>query len=109
MCRVCRYAEFSTAASAAERIPPHFEQVCVAPRFAFLLSMPERDLKKRTKAFGVAIVCFVRTLPYDIGTHHIVDQLLRAAARVGANYRASCRAKSNADFISKMAWVEEEA
>ena len=71
--------------------------------------MPERDLKKRTKAFGVAVVRLVRTLPYDIGTRHIADQLLRAATRVGANYRASCRAKSNADFISKMAWVEEEA
>ena len=79
------------------------------PRLAFLLSMPERDLKKRTKAFGVAIVRLVRTLPYDVGTHHIADQLLRAATRVGANYRASCRAKSTADFISKMAWVEEEA
>jgi four helix bundle protein len=28
---------------------------------------------------------------------------------VGANYRASCRAKSQADFIAKMGIVEEEA
>ncbi|HEX9919148.1 MAG TPA: four helix bundle protein, partial [Pyrinomonadaceae bacterium] len=28
---------------------------------------------------------------------------------VGANYRASCRAKSPADFIAKMGIVEEEA
>jgi four helix bundle protein len=28
---------------------------------------------------------------------------------VGANYRAACRAKSKADFISKMGTVEEEA
>jgi len=28
---------------------------------------------------------------------------------VGANYRASCRAKSKADFIAKMGIVEEEA
>lgn len=27
----------------------------------------------------------------------------------GANYRAACRAKSRADFISKMGTVEEEA
>ena len=71
--------------------------------------MPERDLKRRTKAFGVAIVRFVRTLPFDAGTHHVAGQLVRAATAVGSNYRASCRAKSNADFISKMAWVEEEA
>jgi len=28
---------------------------------------------------------------------------------VAANYRAACRAKSTADFISKLAIVEEEA
>ena len=36
-------------------------------------------------------------------------QLLRSATSVGANYRAACRAKSTADFISKMGTVEEEA
>ncbi len=35
-------------------------------------------------------------------------QLLRSATSVGANYRAACRAKSKADFISKMSTVEEE-
>lgn len=39
----------------------------------------------------------------------IGKQLLRSATSVGANYRAACRAKSNADFISKMGTVEEEA
>ena len=36
-------------------------------------------------------------------------QLLRCGTSVGANYRASCRAKSTADFIAKMGIVEEEA
>ncbi len=35
-------------------------------------------------------------------------QLLRSGTSVGANYRAACRAKSTADFISKMGTVEEE-
>ncbi len=35
-------------------------------------------------------------------------QLLRSATSVGANYRSACRAKSRADFISKMTIVEEE-
>jgi four helix bundle protein len=39
----------------------------------------------------------------------IRDQLLRAGTSVGANYRAAKRAKSNADFISEMGTVEEEA
>lgn len=36
-------------------------------------------------------------------------QLLRCGTSVGANYRSACRAKSPADFIAKMAIVEEEA
>jgi four helix bundle protein len=38
-----------------------------------------------------------------------LDSLLRAGTSVGANYRAACRSKSAADFISKMGTVEEEA
>ena len=34
---------------------------------------------------------------------------MRCGPSVGANYRASCRAKSRPDFISKMGTVEEEA
>ena len=38
----------------------------------------------------------------------IGGQLLRSGTSVGANYRAACRARSTADFISKMGIVEEE-
>ena len=36
------------------------------------------------------------------------NQWLRCSTSVGANYRAACRAKSKADFISKLGIVEEE-
>jgi four helix bundle protein len=36
-------------------------------------------------------------------------QLLRSGTSVGANYRSACRARSTADFISKIGVVEEEA
>ena len=35
--------------------------------------------------------------------------MLRSGTSVGANYRAVCRAKSKADFISKFGTVLEEA
>ena len=38
-----------------------------------------------------------------------VNQLIRSSSSVGANYRASQRAKSTADFINKLKIVEEEA
>lgn len=39
----------------------------------------------------------------------LAKQLVRCGTSVGANYRASCRAKSMADFVAKMKIVEEEA
>ena len=78
-----------------------------------VLASPQRmtpdELKHRTKTFAVEIVKFARKLPNDIATVHIARQLLRSGTSVGSNYRASCRAKSPADFVSKMTTVEEEA
>ena len=39
----------------------------------------------------------------------IANQLVRSRMSVEANYRAACRAKSRADFISKLGTVEEES
>ncbi len=37
-----------------------------------------------------------------------MNQLIRCSSSVGANFRASQRAKSTADFINKLKIVEEE-
>ena len=37
------------------------------------------------------------------------EQLLRSSTSVGANYRAACRARSRAEFASKLGIVLEEA
>ena len=77
-------------------------------RFAPALGMTPDELKHRTKTFSIEVVKFARTLPHDIATEHVARQLARCGTALGANYRASCRAKSGADFISKMTTVEEE-
>ncbi len=66
------------------------------------------DLKDRTKRFALRIVKLVETLPKTQTARVIGGQLLRCGTSVAANYRASCRAWSNADFIAKMGIVEEE-
>lgn len=66
-------------------------------------------MKKRTKAYALAIIRLVQTLPNTTTARVIGNQLLKCGTSVGANYRASCRAKSPADFIAKMGIVEEEA
>ena len=67
------------------------------------------DLKERTKRFALRVIRMVEALPKGKTSEVIGRQLLRSGTSVGANYRASCRAKSPADFISKMGTVEEEA
>jgi len=71
--------------------------------------MNKEDLQRRTKRFGVDVIALIRSLPSDAAAAHIGHQLIRSGTAVGANYRASCRAKSKADFVSKMGTVEEEA
>ncbi len=66
------------------------------------------DIKKRTKDFALRVIQMVESLPKGKTGDVIGRQLLRSGTSVGANYRAACRAKSPADFISKMGTVEEE-
>jgi four helix bundle protein len=67
------------------------------------------DLKQRTKAFSLRIIKLVESLPTSKTAEVIGKQVLRSGTSVGANYRATCRARSQADFISKITIVEEEA
>jgi four helix bundle protein len=67
------------------------------------------DLKDRTKAFALRIINLVETLPNTRVADVIGRQLLRSGTSVGANYRAARRSRSDAEFISKLGIVEEEA
>src|SRR5262245_5475634 len=71
--------------------------------------MNEQVMKDRTKAFAIRVVRLVESLPRTRAADVIGRQVLRSATSVGANYRAARRAKSTADFISKLGTVEEES
>jgi len=71
--------------------------------------MTQNELKKRTKEFALRAIKLAWRFPDTYLGRHISGQLIRSGTSVAANYRAACRAKSNADFISKMGIVEEEA
>lgn len=62
----------------------------------------------RTKAYSLRIIKLVETLPKEEVARTLGHQLLRAGCSVSANDRAAHRAKSRADFIAKLAIVEEE-
>jgi four helix bundle protein len=68
-----------------------------------------KQLQDRTKNFDVRIIKAFARLPKDKALRIIGRQFLRSGTSVAANFRAACRARSSADFISKMSVVAEEA
>ena len=71
--------------------------------------MNETDLVHRTKNFAKEIIVLCRSLPNNREGRLIGDQLFRSGTSVAANYRAACRGRSKAEFVSKLAIVVEEA
>ena len=70
--------------------------------------MNKDELKNRTKKFALQIIKLVDELPNTIAGRAIGNQIIRSGTSVASNYRSACRARSNADFISKITIVEEE-
>lgn len=66
------------------------------------------NLKERTKLFALKIIKMAEKMPRNTTSYILTKQIIRSATSTGANYRAACRARSRADFISKMGIVEEE-
>jgi four helix bundle protein len=69
----------------------------------------EAEMKRRTKQFALRIINLIEAIPNTVPGRIIANQLGRAGTSVGANYRAACRARSRAEFLSKLGNVEEEA
>ena len=66
-------------------------------------------LKQRTKEFSLRIIRLFQSLPKTDEARIVGKQLLRSSTSVAANYRAACRARSDAEFFSKISIVVEEA
>ena len=67
------------------------------------------ELRVRTKNFAVRIVRLYNSLSYRGAAQVLGKQLLRCRTSVAANYRAACRARSRAEWVSKIGIVVEEA
>jgi four helix bundle protein len=66
------------------------------------------DLGRRTKRFALAIVRLYILLPKSAVSYVLGRQLLKSGTSVGAQYREARRAKSTADFISKIEGALQE-
>jgi four helix bundle protein len=70
---------------------------------------PSTDLKRRTKRFALSVLSMLQGIKRTTESEILKKQIIRSATSVGANYRAACRARSRADFISKIKISLEEA
>lgn len=68
-----------------------------------------RELQDRKKKFALRIISAFSRLPKTDEARVIGRQFLRSGTSVAANYRAACRSRSAADFISKICIVVEES
>ena len=60
------------------------------------------DLRDRTKRFALRVVRLYAALPSSVVAQTLGKQVLRSGTSVGAHYREACRARSDAEFISKI-------
>ena len=66
-------------------------------------------LQARTQKFAADVIKLCDTLAKDAATQRIVSQLVDSSGATDSNYRATCRARSKAEFIAKIGVAAEEA
>lgn len=62
----------------------------------------QRDLRVRTKQFALRVIRLSSSLPKTDAAQVLGRQLLRSGTSVGAHYREAVRARSTAEFVSKI-------
>jgi four helix bundle protein len=65
-------------------------------------------LRKRTTAFAVRVTAMYSALPAGRVAETLGFQAFRAGTSVGAHYREGCRARSDAEIISKLEGALQE-
>jgi|SRR3989338_7780405 len=67
------------------------------------------DLEERAAKFGESIILFIKILPYNDINRPLINQLIRSATSMGANYMEANQASSNKDFKNKIRICQKEA
>ena len=69
---------------------------------------PRQDLRLRTRRFALRIINMSDALPNSRKGRILGDQVFRSGTSVAANYREAYRARSRAEFISKLGDCQKE-
>ena len=67
------------------------------------------DLEERTAIFGEMIIELCKKIPKNVITIPIINQLIKSATSVGANYCEADDAESKKDFKHKIGIVKKES
>ncbi|MFA5872125.1 MAG: four helix bundle protein [Parcubacteria group bacterium] len=66
------------------------------------------DLEERTAKFGENVIIFCKSIRQDTITKPIINQLIRSATSIGANYCEANNASSRKDFKNKIFICKKE-
>lgn len=75
----------------------------------FTMKFDKYDLEERTARFGESVIILCRTIKQDSISSPIVNQLIRSATSIGANYSEANAASSRKDFSNKIFICKKEA
>ena len=73
------------------------------------MSDESERLKERTMRFALDVCRLIKVIPRDEPGPTVRRQLAKSSTSVAFNYRASCRARSHAEFTARIGVVAEEA
>lgn len=68
----------------------------------------QAELRRRTKEFAMQTICLCRSIPEGQIEELLVEQLVRSGTSVGVHLRTSRRARSRAEFITKLEFAVQE-
>lgn len=71
--------------------------------------MKNYDLEERTMKFSKNIIILWKKIPFNMVNKRLVDQLLRSATSIGANYREANECDTKKDFKNKIRISKKEA
>ena len=80
-----------------------------SPLTAAVARTPQFDLEERTARFGEAVITFVKGITPNSITSPLINQLVRSATSVGANYCEADDAVSKKEFKNKIGTCKKEA
>jgi four helix bundle protein len=67
------------------------------------------DLEERTAIFGENVIRFVKDIKINPITKPLIEQIIRSATSIGANYMEADACNSKKDFINKLVISKKEA